>query len=259
MSIYVNLQDISKYRSELMGLATIMIIVCHSVPFGVQMPDILSRIFTLGNLGVDVFLFLSGVGLYYSLSRVKVSDDLLTWYRKRFVRILLPYLVIVTPCYAYSTISNDHSIWYFLYLLSTASFWTEHLGMWFIALMIPLYLITPFVYGILRRYDLDNVTGGCIASIVVVVLYLLCYIMPDYDSPIADNVFGAVARSSIFFFGLGLGGSVKRAVFGRPGGVNSVALTIICVVGYVLLKMMNINLPMLLAIPVILLLVHILN
>ena len=147
-----------------------------------------------------------------------MSDDLLTWYRKRFVRILLPYLVIVTPFYAYSTISNDHSNWYFLYLLSTASFWTEHLGMWFIALMIPLYLITPFVYGILKRYDLDNVTGGCIASIVVVVLYVLCYIMPDYDSPIADNVFGAVARSSIFFFGLGLGGSVKRAVLGRLGG-----------------------------------------
>lgn len=64
-----NLQEISNHRTALMGIATLMIIVCHAPASGVKMPIYLTKIFGLGNYGVDIFLFLSGIGCYYSLSK----------------------------------------------------------------------------------------------------------------------------------------------------------------------------------------------
>ena len=50
-----------------MGIATIMIIVCHIVGNEVLLPQCISKVLTLGNYGIDIFLFLSGLGLFYSL------------------------------------------------------------------------------------------------------------------------------------------------------------------------------------------------
>lgn len=65
----IELSDISKFRTELMGVATIMILMCHSLvgTYSVQVSGYLRKILAYGNQGVDVFLFLSGVGLWYSL------------------------------------------------------------------------------------------------------------------------------------------------------------------------------------------------
>lgn len=36
---------------------------------GANLPDILLSILSLGNWGVDIFLLLSGIGMYYSISK----------------------------------------------------------------------------------------------------------------------------------------------------------------------------------------------
>ena len=61
---------ISKFRSELMGIATIMILLGHSVFYGQGFVDygIFQDLFTLGYSGVDIFLFLSGFGLVFSMN-----------------------------------------------------------------------------------------------------------------------------------------------------------------------------------------------
>lgn len=48
---------ISKYRTELMGLATIMILLCHAKPNGVILPDIILKLMGLGQYGVNIFFF----------------------------------------------------------------------------------------------------------------------------------------------------------------------------------------------------------
>lgn len=65
------LNDLSQYRKELMGLATIMIIVCHAPGSGVLMPPAIGRLLNEGHLGVDIFLFLSGIGCWFSLNKEK--------------------------------------------------------------------------------------------------------------------------------------------------------------------------------------------
>lgn len=145
MNTKINLGDLSKYRTELMGIATIMILLCHAQPFGVQLPPILSKLLTYGNQGVDIFLFVSGMGLYYSLEKIHGASQLLHWYKKRYKRILIPYLIIATPFLLYITVENDENMWYFIKLISTISFWTDHIGAWYIALLIPLYFISPLI------------------------------------------------------------------------------------------------------------------
>ena len=57
---------LSKYRTELMGIATLMIILCHSLGYGCEFPsDIIIHIFDFGNIGVDIFLFCSGLGCFF--------------------------------------------------------------------------------------------------------------------------------------------------------------------------------------------------
>ena len=51
----VNLNIISRYRTELMGLCAIFILLCHAPGNNVIMPSALSSILSLGGLGVDVF------------------------------------------------------------------------------------------------------------------------------------------------------------------------------------------------------------
>ena len=64
---------ISKFRSELMGIATIMILLGHSVFYGQGFVDyaIFQDLFTLGYSGVDIFLFLSGFGLVFSMKKIQ--------------------------------------------------------------------------------------------------------------------------------------------------------------------------------------------
>ena len=67
------LEKLSQKRTQLMGLATLMIIICHASASHVLMPRWMSKLMDLGNYGVDIFLFLSGVGLFYSLSKKPVT------------------------------------------------------------------------------------------------------------------------------------------------------------------------------------------
>ena len=59
---------LSQYRGELMGLAMLWVMLFHAyeLRFGVFLLDSFKA---LGFAGVDIFLLLSGMGLYVSLSR----------------------------------------------------------------------------------------------------------------------------------------------------------------------------------------------
>jgi len=91
MSMQINIRDISTYRTQLMGVATLMIIACHAPASGVVMPRILSFALNLGNYGVDIFLLLSGLGVYYSLSKCPTRGGGLTT-RKDLLEYSFPIL-----------------------------------------------------------------------------------------------------------------------------------------------------------------------
>ncbi len=142
---------LSKYRSEIMGAAALGVILCHAVTSDVQLPQILVRLLVFFNLGVDVFLFVSGFGMYFSMNRVCDKKDVILWYKKRFVRILVPYALIMAPYWIGYCLFHSSGPGVFFYHFSTLSYWTEHIGAWYVAMLIPLYLTLPVFFVLWRK------------------------------------------------------------------------------------------------------------
>lgn len=185
---YFNLGELSSYRACLMGVATIMILCCHASVWCTGLPSIIRSFLVLGNLGVDIFLFLSGFGLYFSLEHS--NNGLCSWYAKRYNRVLIPYFIIVIPCYTIIALVNGDSFCMYLANISTLSYWLYHKGAWYVAMLIPLYFATPLLKKILSgRYQLlafvllviaSTVPAYCLLNVINIrdgFLYNLCFVL----------------------------------------------------------------------------------
>ena len=202
-NIHINLFILSKWRTELMGFATLCIIICHAVPFGIDMPYILSRILSFGNLGVEFFLLLSGIGVYFSIYNKK--SNWITWYKRRFIRILIPYSIITLPFLLNSLIIGESSFSDFVLNYSTLSFWLYHRGAWFIALIIPIYVISPVLYFCLTKSNFR-----CLYLLVFIGISIMFQIIHfDYNS-IMYNISGAISRIPCFYIGMFIGNSILK-------------------------------------------------
>ena len=83
------LQHISYFRSELMGFAILWIMAFH---FDFMQIPILPNITQYGYAGVEIFMFVSGFGIFYSLS--EKGNNLFNFYKKRIMRIFPAYYLI---------------------------------------------------------------------------------------------------------------------------------------------------------------------
>ena len=82
--------DLSRYRGELMGAAMLFIVLFH-----VDLPryDLYYGLRRCGNVGVDMFLFLSGIGLWYSWSK---NTSLRQFFLNRYIRIYPAWLIVAS-------------------------------------------------------------------------------------------------------------------------------------------------------------------
>lgn len=171
-----SVQDISKYRTHLMGIATLLVIFGHSAGNGVIMPDWMESLCGLASVGVDIFLLVSGFGMWYSLNNLKAESlsggVLKRWYTKRYKRVLVPYLIIIGFQEILSVI-HGMPISHALLELSTIGYWINHQGAWFIAMLIPIYAITPLHYIICRK--INHVLYSMIIIVIVVIVSALNY------------------------------------------------------------------------------------
>ena len=168
MSFNFELSLISKYRTPLMGIATLRVLLWHSIQYGVEFPEPLRLLLVFLNRAipsVPIFLFLSGIGCYYSLSKPHTYK---TWLRKRAIRIFIPYAVVLIIVRLLS-LPTEHSPWgEWLLYFSTIRFWTHHEGLWFVALLTILYPLAPALFRLLEssRHRLTT----AIALIVVILI-----------------------------------------------------------------------------------------
>lgn len=129
-----------------MGIATILIIICHAPQYGVTMPQWIKTIISNGGFGVDIFLFLSGMGIYnsYQSNNIK-KKSVLYWYLKRYLRIIIPYILIITPILFWKPWDIEYSFLSTVIELSGFGSIVRHSPLWFISCILILYLITPLL------------------------------------------------------------------------------------------------------------------
>lgn len=161
--------DISKYRSQLMGVATLLVIFGHSAGNGVVMPSWMESLCGLASVGVDIFLLVSGLGLWYSLQKSEISNwgGVFTWYKRRYARILVPYLLISLVVNILAIMRGSKTITTAILDITTINYWLNHRGAWFIAMLIPLYAITP-----LHDYICKKVKNPLLFNITIIVSFV---------------------------------------------------------------------------------------
>lgn len=137
-------------------MATIMVVISHLYMSGIALSDPIRRLTGLGSSGVELFLFLSGFGLWKSFDNATNgtfhcnSKRLLSWYKRRYLRILIPYLLFSMPMYGILTMMDHQGVGEYLMRVSTFAVWLRHgWGLWYIAMLIPLYFVTPFLLKLL--------------------------------------------------------------------------------------------------------------
>ena len=140
---------LSKYRALLMGVAILLIMFCHlDVAQGHNGMEHthLAGILHTGTVGVDVFLFLSGIGLYYSYAKKQIPYW--TFEKKRLFRIL-PYSFIIggATYLLYDILISHFSLGTFLRDLFFISWFREgSTRYWYVLAVIVFYLLFPALY-----------------------------------------------------------------------------------------------------------------
>lgn len=203
---------LSKHRVYLMAFAIIWVVVYHGTAMGLKLPDgaeAINVIFRRGYAGVDIFLFLSGIGLYYSY---KKTPDFRRFYKKRLMRVLLPYLFIGGTFWVCTDLGMKRDFLLFLKDMSLLSFWKDGTTrVWYIALILLLYALFPLIWAFVYRKE--SVVCGRIGVLIIGVVCVnaavsVCF--PEWY----DKVEIALTRIPVFLIGIGTAQRVweKRAI-----------------------------------------------
>ena len=191
---------LSKYRSEIMGLACLWVMLHHNFFVWPESLDGLRRFSNYGNLGVDIFLLLSGVGLYYAWSKKPALGD---FYARRFVRILVPYGLIAVPYWVWRDLWLHEGS----FLLDVTQLSLPVQGVittWYVPAMAVFYLLYPLIAKFL--FSGDRWTR---ATLLCGGVMLGCLHLNYGNSSIYGNCEIALTRSAIFIIGCALGKTVR--------------------------------------------------
>ena len=142
----LDLYSISSTRNILFGFSTLIIMFFHST---IQIPDrlpVLHFMKETGNIGVDIFLFLSAVGLYFSFSKKECVSD---FYKRRMLRVLPSLFLFNVIWFAFEGTAGIKA--YLSNVFMTSFFTQGNRTVWFFALLIILYLLYPLVYYALKK------------------------------------------------------------------------------------------------------------
>lgn len=223
----MNFGILSKYRSTLMGLAILWVMFFH-MPLGFY-TEFGWFIHRIGFYGVDIFLFLSGIGVYFSLTK---RPNALGFYKARLSRILPAYLFIACLSYCLLRLEKGSALDFFYYI-SGVGYWTRHARFdWYIPTQLAFYLITPLFLHFYKKLSHSK-------RIIYTALWMIL-------SPVITTVFyytdmkylwGSTVRIAIFFLGIHIGSLVYE---NKRFGKGTVALSVFAFVfGTILAYVVN--------------------
>lgn len=192
----------SKYRSELMGLAMLFILLFH---VGGRHNETLAYCFSrCGNVGVDIFLFLSGIGLWFAWSK---GTSLKQFYWRRYIRVYPAWLIIAClyfiPLYINGEMDLAETCMNITYY---HGFWTVYneLHFWYIPAIMTLYTVAPAYMTLLNRSR-----SWCWLPVV----FMLFCIAMRYDPTLWTSLRHIeifISRIPVFLIGINVGQWVKE-------------------------------------------------
>lgn len=161
-------QLLNIHRKEIFGFAALMIVFGHSQDFVHSVfPDSLVSVIGYGGIGVTMFAFLSGIGLWHSLDN---NDDILNFYKKRIKRVIIPYFFIAIPFCLFLDIYVKKDAMLFIQEVTCVGYWINGRGAWYVAWLIPVYAAYP-LYG--RIAHNRNWLSAVLAIVEIIMIALI--------------------------------------------------------------------------------------
>lgn len=209
----LNWNLLSQYRSELMGVAAILILVFHSIFFCFDLYNgqniIANSLYVISsflNVGVEIFLIVSGIGLYYSYEKRPSFKD---YYCKRLVNV---YLMLVIIRIFFNTLEGilfgfkplkDSVIGY---LGLNYIFGIDNTD-WYVSFIMIMYLLFPLIYKFVKKIE-NSKWFGFIATLIPTILVAIILLIKDTEFYNTYEV--GISRVPIFFIGCCLGSFFKN-------------------------------------------------
>lgn len=158
-------------RNYWMGISIILIMLMHIV-YDRGTTDsfykIMRMMFIQGDVGVNIFFFLSAYGLCYSYN----NNNLLVFYFHRFKRLYPMFLLILVIWTAL-----QGNIWnfqhYFLQITGLSTFFPGSVTVWYIPALTILYITFPLLYRSILF--LKNNRGGQYRIVLLIFLLAAAY------------------------------------------------------------------------------------
>ena len=199
-----------------MGAACIWVVLSHNVCVWPGKLWIFEQFAYRGNAGVDIFLLLSGIGLYYSYSKytdsISTAARLKQYYPRRMVRLLVPYVLLGLPYYIWVSYGAGFKEFCFNFFQINL-FLKQTVTSWYVVAAFLFYLVFPVIYFFQQntffiagqRVERNTVTLAlCLAAFTLNVI--AGYLFPG----IWTHSEIALTRSVVFIIGCGLGKEVKE-------------------------------------------------
>lgn len=186
-----------------MGFAILIVMLFH---MGVPRSSEWYGLVRMGNLGVDIFLFLSGMGLWYSWSK---TPSLRHFYLNRMIRIYPAWLIIAgyffVSRFDFANATTEGWINLVMQVFFNWNFWrNDQLTFWYVPATMMLYVFAPFYMEAVRRNPICR---------WLVVFPLMWCIMVTYITPI-HNAVGHIeifwSRVPIFFLGINFAEAIRK-------------------------------------------------
>lgn len=207
----IELANISRFRGELMGAAMLFVILFH-----VSLPrsDAFFGLRRMGNIGVDIFLFLSGIGLWFSWMKEAEASlgfgrRLRRFYWRRLVRIYPAWLLMASLFYVPDYLGPRKFSQTFADLLGDVlvnwDFWLyDELTFWYVPSIMMLYLFAPFYMSLIHRHPVYK----WLPVVMVMWCILVQWVTPIHQAVGHLEIFWS--RVPIFFIGVNMGEMVRR-------------------------------------------------
>lgn len=218
----IELANISRFRGELMGAAMLFIILFH-----VALPreDAFFGLRRMGNVGVDMFLFLSGIGLWFSWTK---NPDVRHFFVRRYLRIYPAWLIIA--CLFYIPRFEGGDLWAWVDLVGDISinwdFWLhDELNFWYIPATMMLYLFAPGYMELIKRHPIYR----WLPVVMIMWCILVQYVTPIHRAVGHLEIFWS--RVPIFFIGINMGEMVRSRKQLPPDAVWLLLVTFLMTFG----------------------------
>ena len=190
------LELLSEARTSLMGIAIIWIILFHTTKLKLNLPLFIKfPLFTLGDCGVEIFMLLSGFGIFCSLFN---NSDELFFYIKRLKKLLPVIPIIIIYAFLIKDYSFQSLVGYILQINFYVTAYSNDLNynrFWYIPTILLFYFVSPIFFNIINKHISKKL-------IIILISLSLLFTVPFWND---TYKIVAVCRFTIYLVGFILG------------------------------------------------------